>query len=219
MVFSQIGRSVDFRSVTGRRRLPDVVARLPKTRAAIEYAELAHAGQRRSSDGAAFIEHPLEVGWLLYRAGAQDHVIAAGVLHDVLEKTSVKPAELRAHFGSAIAGLVRAVSEDERVAGYAQRKAALRRQVAAAGSEALLIFAADKVSKVRELRSAISAAPRREDRVQESLVPPRRIAHFRHCLEVLEGRLGDAPLVQLLRTELDQLTREIDASDEVPAAA
>jgi (p)ppGpp synthase/HD superfamily hydrolase len=205
--------------VTGRRRLPDVVARLPKTRAALEYAERAHAGQRRSSDGAAFIEHPLEVGWLLYRAGAPDRVIAAGVLHDILEKTTAKPAELKAHFGSAVTRLVRAVSEDERVAGYARRKAALRRQVATAGPEALLIFAADKVSKVRELRSAISAGARGEEQVQASLVPPRRIAHFRRCLEMLQERLGDAPLVQLLSTELDGLNEEIKASAGVSAAA
>ena len=55
--------------MTGRRRLPDVAARLPKTRAALEYAEKQHAGQRRTTDGAPFIEHLLEVGWLLYRAG------------------------------------------------------------------------------------------------------------------------------------------------------
>ena len=195
--------------MTGRRRLPDVVARLPKTRAALEYAQAQHAGQRRSSDGAPFIEHPLEVGWLLYRAGAEDHVIAAGVLHDALEKTDVSVAELGARFGPRIARLVRAVSEDERITGYGPRKAALRQQVAAAGPEALTIFAADKVSKVCELRAAVSSATRRGERVKESLLPPRRLAHFRHCLGMLEERLGDSPLVQQLRAELVTLAGEL----------
>ena len=44
-----------------------------------------------------------------------------------------------------------AVTEDEHISGYATRKAALRRQAEAAGTDALLVFAADKVSKVREL--------------------------------------------------------------------
>jgi (p)ppGpp synthase/HD superfamily hydrolase len=191
--------------VTGRQRLPDLVARFPKTREAIEYGEAQHAGQRRSFGGAAFIEHPLEVGLLLYDAGARDHVIAAGILHDMLEKTDVDAAELRRRFGGRIAGLVVAVSEDERISGYQERKAALRRQVAAAGPEALMIFAADKVSKVRELRLAISRLLRRGEQPDRSLLRPRRRAHYRRCLGMLEELLGESALVGQLRTELLKL--------------
>ena len=81
--------------------MSDLVARLPQTRAAVAYAERQHAGQRRSADGAPFIEHPLEVATLLYHAGASDQVIAAGVLHDTIEKTSTNATDLRARFGSA----------------------------------------------------------------------------------------------------------------------
>jgi (p)ppGpp synthase/HD superfamily hydrolase len=196
-----------------------VVAALPKTQDALEYAEQHHAGQRRNSDGGAFIEHPLEVGWLLYRAGASDHVVAAGVLHDVLEKTDATVAELRARFGSPIAELVRAVSEDERIAGYGRRKAALRQQVAAAGSEALMIFAADKVSKVGELRAAISTATRQRRLVDVSLVRPRRLAHLRHCLGTLEERLGDSPLVGQLRFELIGLDHDLTTYVELTVVA
>src|SRR5438270_2936883 len=126
----------------------------------MEFAERSHAGQQRA-DGTPFILHPLEVGWLLYRAGAADQLIAAGVLHDVLEKTDVTPEALRARFGAPIVALVSAVTEDEHLRGYRLRKAALRQQVAGAGHDAVMIFAADKVSKVRELRAAISAAGRR----------------------------------------------------------
>ena len=134
-----------------RRSFSDLVARLPRTKAALAFAERKHAGQRRKVDGAPFIEHPVEVASLLFDAGAPDDVIAAGVLHDTLEKTRTNLAELRARFGSRIARLVAAVSEDESIAGYATRKAALRRQVEAAGTDAMMVFAADKVSKVREL--------------------------------------------------------------------
>lgn len=205
--------------MTGRRRLSDVVARLPKTRAALEYAERQHAGQRRGSDRAAFIEHPLEVGWLLYRVGAPDHVIAAGVLHDVLEKTEAGAGELGARFGSRIATLVCAVSENQDIRGYRRRKAALRQQAAAGGHEALMIFVADKISKVRELRAAISTAARRHEPIERSLVPPRRLSHFRHCLAMLEERLGDSPLVQLLRTELGELHHDLKESAATHAAA
>ena len=205
--------------MAGRPRLADVVSRLPSTGAALEYAELQHAGQCRSSDGAPFIQHPVEVGWLLYRAGAPDHVIAAGVLHDVLEKTDVSTAELRARFGPSIASLVEAVSEDDTIPGYRQRKAALRREVAAAGPEALMVFAADKVSKVRELRAAIATARRRHVPVAASLLPPRRLAHLRQCLGMLQQALQDAPLVDTLDVELRGLGRDLATLTEVKQVA
>ena len=130
----------------------DVEAGLPTTSAALGYAHDRHAGQVRQADGAPFIEHPVEVAWLLYRAGAPDHVIAAGILHDTVEKAGADIDELRARFGPATAELVAAVSEDPAIPTYASRKAALRDQVADAGPDALMVFAADKLSKVRELR-------------------------------------------------------------------
>jgi hypothetical protein len=45
-----------------------------------------------------------------------------------------------------------AVTVDEQIAAYANRKAALRRQVSGAGDEALTLFAADKLSRLGELR-------------------------------------------------------------------
>jgi (p)ppGpp synthase/HD superfamily hydrolase len=166
-----------------------LIARLPKTRAAVSYAEERHAGQRRKADGAPFIEHPLEEAWLLYRAGAPDDVVAAGVLHDTIEKAGASAGELRDRFGPHTAELVVAVSEDPDIHGYVRRKAALRDQVAHAGPDALMVFAADKISKVRELRST----PR---------LSQRRLTHYRRCLELLERLLSDSPLVAQLRAEL-----------------
>ena len=177
-------------------RFPDLVARLPRTRAAAAYAEEQHAGQRRKVDGAPFIEHPREVAWLLYRAGAPDHVVAAGVLHDTIEKTDADIEELRARFGRDTAELVLAVSEDPGIRTYAQRKAALRAQAAAAGPEALMVFAADKISKVREY--SLGTTTRRPAQ--------RRLTHYRRCHELLERLLNDASLVAQLRAEVDRLT-------------
>ena len=92
------------------------MGRLPKTRAALSYAERLHAGQRRSIDGAPFVVHPVEVATLLYYAGAPDHVIAAGVLHDTIEKTSANAGDLRSRFGPAVAALVIVVSENPTIA-------------------------------------------------------------------------------------------------------
>jgi (p)ppGpp synthase/HD superfamily hydrolase len=188
--------------------MPMFVEGLRRTRAAVVYAERMHAGQRRG-DGMPFIRHPLEVASLLYYSGAPDHLIAAGVLHDLIEKTDATEGDLRERFGLRVTGLVAAVSDDDRIAGYAERKAALRRQVAGAGEEALALFAADKLSKLRELRreaAADAAGGRRSGHVRE--LRARRLRHYRRSLALLEERLPEAQLVRELRSELDALVRD-----------
>ncbi len=186
-----------------RRGFPHLISGLPRTRAALAYAEQQHAGQLRKVDNAPFIEHPIEVGSLLFDAGAPDEVIAAGILHDTIEKTSADPAELCRRFGSRVAALVAAVTEDKRIPGYAARKAALRRQAEAAGPDALMVFAADKVSKVRELSVEPIGSQAAQLAATASRTRQRRLAHYRHCLELLERHAADSPLVTQLRAELE----------------
>ncbi|MBV9417060.1 MAG: hypothetical protein JO363_18895, partial [Solirubrobacterales bacterium] len=57
---------------------------LPHTRAAIGFAKRMHAGQNRA-DGTPFVLHPLEVGSLLYYAGAADDLLAADKLSKLRE--------------------------------------------------------------------------------------------------------------------------------------
>ena len=174
----------------------ELIRRLPQTAEAVGFARDKHAGQVRQVDGAPFILHPLEVAGLLYEDGAADEVIAAGALHDVLEKTDATAYELSVRFGRRIGEIVRAMTEDPTVAGYARRKAALREQVAAAGADALTVFAADKLSKVREQRlCAGEVTPLRR----------RKVKHYRHCLALLQERLPDEPLVREFQRELERL--------------
>jgi (p)ppGpp synthase/HD superfamily hydrolase len=174
----------------------ELIHRLPQTAEAVGFARDKHAGQVRQADGAPFIQHPLEVAVLLYQDGARDEVIAAGALHDVLEKTDATAYELSVRFGRRIGEIVRAMTEDPTVAGYARRKAALREQVAAAGTDALTVFAADKLSKVREQRlCAGDVTPMRR----------RKVKHYRHCLALLQERLPGEPLVREFQRELEGL--------------
>jgi HD domain len=205
--FADVGVALGF--MGGIRGVPASAGTFPQARAALDYAREMHAGQSRETDGAPFILHPREVASLLRRDGAPDHLIAAGALHDVLEKTPAVVAELRERFGSTIAKLVVAVSEDSRVGGYAARKAKLRRSVAAAGEEALKLFAADKISKVRELRRLESAAATQARRTpRERQTNERRLAHYQECLALLQERLPGSPLVRQLEAELRRLPRD-----------
>jgi hypothetical protein len=95
-----------------------------------------------------------------------------------------------------VADLVGAVSDDPTIADRAERKAALRRQVAHAGECAAAVFAADKVSKARELRL-------RRTRGRFAREDSDRIDHYEASLEMLSGLIPGHDLVDQLRMELE----------------
>ena len=131
------------------------VERSDLVRDALETARRAHAGQlRRGSDGRPFIDHPVAVAELLLEHRYGDEVLAAALLHDVVEKSDTEAAELRERFGDAVADLVEALTEDGTIPTYEERKDEHRRRVAASGPAALAIFAADKLTNVAMLREA-----------------------------------------------------------------
>ncbi len=173
----------------------DFVERSPVTRDALAFAADRHAGQTRDDDAVPFVTHPVEVACLLNEAGYSDDVVAAGVLHELLEDTDVERPELASRFGERVAALVTAVSDDPSIEDEAERKAALRRQVAAAGQEAGAIFAADKVSKARELRERINRGEAGEG---DHL----KLDHYRASLDMLDGLMPGLDLVEQLRLEL-----------------
>lgn len=183
----------------------------PLARAALAFALQCHAGQRRSSDGAPFVEHPREVERLLRDAGCSDDLAAAGLLHDVIEDANVSAAELTARFGARIANLVQAVSDDACVYGYRQRKRMLREQVRSAGDDAALLFAAEKISKLRELPDQIRRDRARFDMTaRESRArnhtehhQQMRLEHYHKSLEMLQRVAPRHPLVNRLKEELD----------------
>jgi (p)ppGpp synthase/HD superfamily hydrolase len=180
-----------------RGRAADRFAGLPIAQAALEFASERHAGQYREIDHAPFIVHPIEVGRLLRCDGQPDDVIAAGLLHDVLEKTATSSAELRHRFGVRIAWLVETVSDDPSSRDYEARKRDLRDRVARGDADTWAIFAADKISKVRELAQL---APRRRHGTKNRA----ELTHYRASLTMLRQVAGDLALVDSLDTELNR---------------
>jgi (p)ppGpp synthase/HD superfamily hydrolase len=189
----------------------DVQTPTSLARSALSFAARCHAGQRRESDGAPFIEHPSEVARLLRDSGCSSDVVAAGILHKVVEDTDVGLAELTARFGPEIANLVQAVTDDS-VGSYRERKQALRDRVDHAGGDVALLFAADKIAEVRELADQVRSerarfgANAREARARDRLerFQQMRLEHYRQSLRMLERVAPRHPLVRQLATELDR---------------
>ncbi len=77
---------------------------------AYRVAEAAHAGQDRAS-GEPYVQHCLNVALILAELRLPPAVVAAGLLHDTVEDTSVTLADLRRDFGEEVALLVDGVTK------------------------------------------------------------------------------------------------------------
>jgi len=73
----------------------------------------AHKEQRRKTDGSPYAVHPIMVAFLLDRHGFSDDVIAAALVHDVLEDTDFPREEIINILGQDILEIVDKVSEDK----------------------------------------------------------------------------------------------------------
>ncbi|NES24482.1 MAG: HD domain-containing protein, partial [Symploca sp. SIO3E6] len=77
---------------------------------AFEFAYQLHQGQYRKS-GEPYIVHPVAVSGLLRDLGGSSTMIAAGLLHDVVEDTDVSAEEIESLFGAEVRQLVEGVTK------------------------------------------------------------------------------------------------------------
>jgi guanosine-3',5'-bis(diphosphate) 3'-pyrophosphohydrolase len=151
-------------------------------RRAYDVADAAHAGQRRAS-GESYIEHPLAVAGVLAELEMDRETIAAALLHDVVEDTSVTNEQVAAEFGDQIAGLVEGVTKLTRIPYQSKEDAQvenLRKMFMAMARDirVIIIKLADRLHNMRTLAS---------------LPPAKRISIARETLDIyapIAHRLG-----------------------------
>jgi GTP pyrophosphokinase len=78
---------------------------IPLIRKAYEFSERAHKGQFRES-GDPFVEHCLNVAFILAEQHMDSATIAAGLLHDAIEDAGASVEQIKVDFGEEIAALV-----------------------------------------------------------------------------------------------------------------
>ena len=79
-------------------------------RKAYEWADAAHMGVTRAS-GEPYIEHCLETARIVADLGLDTATIAASLLHDVIEDSTITRQELEEEFGAEVASLVDGVTK------------------------------------------------------------------------------------------------------------
>ncbi len=122
-----------------------------------EVAVAAHEGQRRAS-GESFIEHPLAVAGILADLEMDHQTIAAALLHDVVEDTSITNEQVAAQFGDEISRLVDGVTKLTRIPYQSKEDAQvenLRKMFLAMAKDirVIIIKLADRLHNMRTLAS------------------------------------------------------------------
>lgn len=115
---------------------------------AAAFAGEAHKGVFRKGTNIPYITHPLEAAVIVSAFTDDEEMIAAALLHDVVEDAGVTRGELEQIFGPRVAGLVMDVSEDKRRT-WQERKGSTVRHLVTASREIKILSLGDKLSNMR----------------------------------------------------------------------
>ncbi len=153
-------------------------------------AEAAHEGQTRKS-GEPYITHPVAVAQIITDLGLPETVIAAALLHDVVEDTDYPLSTLEEEFGPEVALFVDGVTKLDKLSyGEAAQAETVRKMVVAMAKDirVLILKLADRLHNARTWEFVPASSARRK--AQETLEIYAPLAH-RMGLNAIKWELED----------------------------
>lgn len=122
----------------------------PRLERALRWAAVCHAGQTRKGSDVPYFEHVAAVAMILDRAGFEEDVVIAGLLHDVVEDTEATFEDVADRFGPGVREVVAACSEvkldaEGRKRPWIDRKRDHLAALGSVGDAARAIIVADKL--------------------------------------------------------------------------
>ena len=179
---------------------------------AYDYSLKHHEGQMRAS-GEPYLVHPLEVALVLAEMKMDPVAIAAGLLHDSVEDTSVTIVDIRKEFGEQVAHIVEGVTKISKI-DFATREEAqaenLRKMMLAMVDDirVVLIKLADRLHNMRTLEHLL---PERQHKIaEETLEIYAPIAH-RLGMGKIRGELEDLGFRFLDPAGYEQVEKAVNA--------
>lgn len=115
---------------------------------AVAFATKAHEGFVRKGTNIPYITHPLETAVIVSMMSEDEELIAAALLHDVIEDTAITKEELEENFGTRVFQLVCAESEDKSKS-WLERKTSTIEHLQVAGRDEKILTLGDKLSNMR----------------------------------------------------------------------
>ena len=124
---------------------------------AIVFSVTAHDGMRRRGSDVPYIVHPMEAAAIVGSMTDSQDVIAAAVLHDVVEDAGVTLEEIGERFGKRIMELVASETENKREdlppedTWRIRKEESIQKLSAADDKEILILWIGDKLSNIRAI--------------------------------------------------------------------
>ncbi len=120
-----------------------------------QFAVQAHGPQKRKYTGDPYIVHPIEVSQIVKTVPHTNAMIAAAILHDVIEDTEATYDDVAVNFGTVVADLVDELTDVSKPedGNRAVRKALDRAHLAKASADAQTIKLADIISNTKDIKA------------------------------------------------------------------
>jgi (p)ppGpp synthase/HD superfamily hydrolase len=110
----------------------------------------AHGQQVRKTDGSPYVIHPMMVAKKLARLNFPDEVIAAAMIHDILEDTDITEQQLRQELGDEVVDIILPLSEDKKLE-WEDRKKEYIHDVKNGSASTKAVSIADKIHNLESI--------------------------------------------------------------------
>jgi GTP pyrophosphokinase len=179
---------------------------------AYEYALQHHEGQSRAS-GEPYVVHPIGVAQILSDMKLDPNAIAAGLLHDLVEDTSVTIVDIRKEFGEQVAHLVEGVTKISKInfSTREERQAENLRKMMLAMVDDIRVVLIKLADRLHNMRTLEALPPERQETIaRETLDIYGPIAH-RLGMGKIRGELEDLAFRYVDRISYQQVHDAVEA--------
>jgi len=179
---------------------------------AYDYSLRVHEGQTRAS-GDPYLVHPLEVALVLAEMKMDPVAIAAGLLHDSVEDTSVTIGDIRKDFGEQVAHIVEGVTKISKIdfATREEQQAENLRKMMLAMVDDIRVVLIKLADRLHNMRTLEHLPPDRQHKIaEETLEIYAPIAH-RLGMGKVRGELEDLGFRFLDPVGYEQVEKSVNA--------
>ncbi len=175
---------------------------------AYEFAKKYHEGQFRKS-GDPYIQHPLEVAYMISQYEASPQTVCAGLLHDVLEDTEATKEDIINEFGEDIYSIVDGVTKISKLK-YMTKERALAKthqKILLAMAKDIRVVLVKLLDRVHNMRTLMYQSEEKQVRIsQETLDLYAPLAH-RLGMYRIKAELEDTAFKYINPQEYERITK------------
>ena len=201
-----------FRDLMKRMQANRPTDDLELVKRAYDYSLHVHSGQSRAS-GEPYLVHPLEVALVLAEMKMDPVAVAAGLLHDSVEDTSVTIVDIRKEFGEQVAHIVEGVTKISKIdfATKEEQQAENLRKMMLAMVDDIRVVLIKLADRLHNMRTLEHLPPDRQQKIaEETLEIYAPIAH-RLGMGKIRGELEDLGFRFLDPLGYEQVEKAVNA--------